>query len=351
MKLSIAPPLWIIAAAAIVAGLYFFRDTLTQFALALILYLMIDGFARWLDERIPFMPRILALPIAVVFIIGFVTLVASVVAVNVSSLAGNLNGYEARLNQIVAQAYSSFGAGPAPTVSQLIAEVDPQRLIGEIGAGIQGVAADLVFILIYVAFMFAAAAMMSRKITAIFPDKADRAHALDVMSSIRTSIDRYFYVQTAVSFIICALTYATLVAIGLENAVFWTFLIFFLNYIPTIGSLVAVALPTAFAMVQFPDLARVAAVGFGVGIWQFVIGNFVQPRMTGDSLNLSAAVMLLALGMWSAIWGIAGAFLAAPLTVMLMIVLAQFPATRWIAILISADARPAIIARQDANET
>jgi predicted PurR-regulated permease PerM len=62
--------------------------------------------------------------------------------------------------------------------------------------------------------------------------------------------------------------------------------------------------------------------------------------MTGDSLNLSAVVVLLALAIWGAIWGIAGAFLAAPLTVMLMIVLAQFPSTRWIAILLSADGKP-----------
>ena len=79
---------------------------------------------------------------------------------------------------------------------------------------------------------------------------------------------------------------------------------------------------------------------FGVSIWQFLIGNFIQPRMTSDSLNLSAVVMLLALSVWSAIWGLTGAFLAAPLTVMLMIVLAQFHDTRWIAILLSADGKP-----------
>jgi predicted PurR-regulated permease PerM len=78
----------------------------------------------------------------------------------------------------------------------------------------------------------------------------------------------------------------------------------------------------------------------GVGVWQFVIGNFIQPRMTGDSLNLSAVVVLLALAIWGSIWGIAGAFLAAPMTVMLMIVLAQFPTTRWIAILLSEDGKP-----------
>jgi predicted PurR-regulated permease PerM len=142
------------------------------------------------------------------------------------------------------------------------------------------------------------------------------------------------------SLIITALTYATLLIIGLENALFWSFLIFFLNYIPTIGSLAAVILTTAVALVQFPTLGPVLAVFGGVSVWQFVIGNFVQPRMTGDSLNLSAVVVLLALAIWGLVWGIVGAFLAAPLTVMIMIVLAQFPTTRWIAILLSADGKP-----------
>src|SRR5262249_16178916 len=131
--------------------------------------------------------------------------------------------------------------------------------------------------------------------------------------------------------------------LGLENAVFWSFLIFFLNYIPTIGSVIAVALPTLFALLQRTDLGWVAAVAVGIGFWQFAIGNFGQPRMTGQSLNLSAVFLCLTLAVWGTVWGVTGAFLAAPLTVMLMIVCAQFPSTRWIAILLSANARPTLL--------
>lgn len=346
MSRSAAPALWIIATAAIVAGLYFFRDTLTQFALAMVLWLLIDGLARWLGERIPALPRVLALPIAIVLVLSAVGIVVWVIAQNVGVFAQYANGYEARLNQIVADAYMRLAVpGPAPTVGQLIADVDPARVIGQIGAGLQSFASDLIFILIYLGFLFSAAAMIPRKLNAIFRDKADRQHASEILVSIRASIDRYLYVQTVMSLIISSLTYVTLLLIGLQNALFWAFLIFFLNYIPTIGSIVAVVLPTAFALVQFPDLSGVAAVAIGVGFWQFVIGNFLQPRMTGDSLNLSAVVVLLALAIWGSIWGIAGAFLAAPLTVMLMIIFAQFESTRWMAILMSANARPAIVER------
>jgi predicted PurR-regulated permease PerM len=152
-------------------------------------------------------------------------------------------------------------------------------------------------------------------------------------------------VQTVLSILITALTYVTLLLIGLPNAAFWSFLIFFLNYIPTIGSIFAVILPTLASLVVWTDVTHVALVALGVGGWQFVVGNVIQPRMMGESLNLSALVVLLTLALWGSIWGIAGAFLAAPLTVMIMLVLNQFPSTRWLAILLSADGRPQRIRR------
>ncbi len=227
-----------------------------------------------------------------------------------------------------------------PTLANLIARMDPATVAGEVGSSLRNLGSDVAFILIYLAFLFPASAVMPKKFNFIFGRGETRTAARDLIHSIRQSMERYLWVQTVVSLMITALTYVTLVALGLENALFWAFLIFFLNYIPTIGSVVAVALTTLVALVQFPSPTHALAIFFGVGVWQFLIGNFIQPRMASDLLNLSAVVMLLALSIWGSIWGLAGAFLAAPLTVMLMIVLAQFQGTRWIAVLLSADGRP-----------
>ena len=78
----------------------------------------------------------------------------------------------------------------------------------------------------------------------------------------------------------------------------------------------------------------------GVSVWQFLIGNFVAPRMQANSLNLSPLVVLLSLAVWGALWGPVGMFLSAPLTVLVMIVLAQVRGARWIAVLMSADGKP-----------
>ncbi len=338
--------LWIIAVGVLGGILFFLREPLTQFALALILWLAIDGLAEAIDARFKFVPRFLSLPIALVLILGVGAVIVAVLASNISVMISHIEGYQIRLNQIAAQTHASLGlAGPAPTLGELIARVDPSRLGAELAQGLQGFASNVIFILIFLGFLFSAASLMPRKLDRIFIDPQMREGARQVFASIRTSMESYLLVQTVLSVITTALTYVSFLFVGLENALFWAFLIFFLNYIPTIGSIIAVVLPTLFALVQFPELASVAGVALSVAVWQFVIGNFIAPRMTGESLNLSAVVVLLALAIWSTIWGIAGAFLAAPLTVMLMIVLAQFPSTRWIAILLSNDGKPVRVAR------
>ncbi len=333
--------LWIIATGVIAAGIYFLREPLTQFALALILWLTIDGLAETINTRVPFMNKLAALPLAILVVLGLVTLIGFVVVTNIQAMSGQFGAYEDRLNNVITQAYLALGiAGPIPSFADLIARLDPASIASQVGAGLRNLASDIIFILIFLGFLFPAAAMMTTKLDFIFGTGPQREAAREVFHRIRVSMERYLWVQTAVSLIITGLTYATLIAVGLENALFWSFVIFFLNYIPTIGSIVAVVVVTAVALVQFSTLGPIAAVAIGAGAWQFLIGNFVQPRMTGDSLNLSAVVVLLALAIWGLVWGIAGAFLAAPLTVMLMIVLAQFPSTRWIAILLSADGKP-----------
>ncbi len=347
MDRSAKSALWVIATGVIAAGLYFFRDWLTQFALAMILWFAIDGLTRWLDDHVPKMPRWLALPIALALVLTLVAGVGVVVTQNVADIAGRIAGQGMRVNLIVADIYRALGiGGPSPTVDAMISQADPASLLSSIGAALQSIVGDAVFILIYLGFLFSAATQFPKKLDIIFRKREQRERARMVLTEIRTSMEKYLAVQTIMSLIITALTLATLLIIGLPNALFWAFLIFFLNYIPTVGSMIAVVLPTLAAAVAYPTAGPVIAVAAGVGTWQFVIGNFIQPRFTGDSLNLSAVVVLLALALWGSLWGIAGAFLAVPLTVMLMVMLAQIDDARWIAVLLSADGKPKIFQKR-----
>lgn len=331
-----------IAACALIAGLHWLREVLTPFAIAIFLWLVMDSFANAIRLLAPRLPRLATVIIAAFLVFLAAAAVAVVITNSAIDFVDRFDVYRARLDQLIAQAYGMVGASAPPTIADLLLSPDLQRFLRGVVGEVQALGADAVFVLIYVGFLFAAQASWPMKMKELFPEPDRFRGARAVMGSIRQSIERYLWVQTVISAIISLLSYVTMVALGLDNALFWTFLIFLLNYVPTIGSIVAAALPTLFAFVQYPDaeLWKPFAIFIGLSVWQFGIGNFVQPRMQGENLNLATIVVLLSLALWGVIWGIPGMFLSAPLTVILMIVLAQFPSTRWIAILLSADGKP-----------
>lgn len=353
MDSSTRAALWIIATGVIIALLYLARGILAPFALAVFLFLTIEGFARVINERVAFttrkMARIAAIILVVTGFVGFVVMMAQ----GIAQFGGeNTADYERRINELIGNAYGLFGIQDAPTLTQLLFNETGQRLLNVIASAVGGLSSDIVLILIYIAFMFLAQSAWSKKLDAIFLDGEQREQVTEVAEAARRGIETYLWTQTVISTLITVLTYLTLIALGMENALFLSLMIFVLNYIPTIGSIVAAMVPPLFAIVQ-PDvpawvpgpaaqegLIFAALVFAGVSFWQFAIGNFLQPRIMGDSLNLSALVVLLALAIWGAIWGIPGMFLSAPLTVLMMVLFAQSNSTRWVAILLSANGDP-----------
>lgn len=331
-----------IAACALIAGLHWLRDVLTPFAIAVFLWLVMDSFANAIKSFAPRLPRAATLAAASLIVLLAAAAVAVVITNSAIDFVDRFDVYRARLDELIARAYALFGNTAPPTIAELLLSPDLQRFLRGVVGEVQALGADAVFVLIYVGFLFAAQSSWPKKMKELFREPDRFRNARSIMGSIRESIERYLWVQTVISAIISFLSYVTMAALGLDNALFWAFLIFLLNYVPTIGSIVAAALPTLFAFVQYPDaeLWKPFAIFAGLSVWQFGIGNFVQPRMQGESLNLATIVVLLSLALWGVIWGIPGMFLSSPLTVILMIVLAQFSATRWIAVLLSADGKP-----------
>ena len=343
---------WIIATGVILAILYLGRDILATFAMAVFLFLIIEGFATAIDNLSKTINLRIARLIAVLLVtggfVGFIALMAN----GVGEFGRHAEDYEAKINHLISDAYSVFGMSDSPTLTQLLFNERGEQLFATIANSVSGLSGDLMLILIYVAFLFSAQAGWTHKLDNIFPVPERRDQVRTIGNDARVGIERYLWVQTLISALITLLSYASLLALGVQTALFLSALIFVLNYIPTVGSIAAALVPPLFALVQpgvpgwvpgdAPQDSYVySAIVFGiVSFWQFSIGNFIQPRMMGDSLNLSALVVLLALAIWGVLWGIPGMFLSAPLTVLMMILFAQSDSTRWIAILLSADGNP-----------
>jgi len=133
------------------------------------------------------------------------------------------------------------------------------------------------------------------------------------------------------------LSFTFLFTVGVDFAAVWGLLIFLLNFIPTVGSIVATIFPALIALAQSDGYTLFVLVLLGIGALQICIGNILEPRLMGSSFNLSPVVILLNLALWNAIWGIPGMFLCVPFLIIVAIVLSHFPQTRPVAIMLSSD--------------
>lgn len=322
------------------AALYWMRGILTPLALAMFLAIMIDSFARRLEQRWPMLPDSLSFLAAIVLSILIFVVTALVVADNASDFADKLKAYAPLLDERIAHLAAIAGLQAPPSLDQMIRNLHPIQFLGQVATSLKDLLADLFFVMIYLGFIIAARRGFKRKIVALFPNNQQRAEAISIFNRIRFGVERYLWVQTVTGLMIAVASWISMKVVGLDNALFWAFLIFLASYIPVIGGIVGVAFPAAFALVQFESPWWALGLLAALQTIQFLVGNVITPRMQGNSLNIDPVVVLLALALWGALWGVAGMFLSTPLAVMAMIILAEFEGSRWIAILMSENGDP-----------
>jgi AI-2 transport protein TqsA len=165
-------------------------------------------------------------------------------------------------------------------------------------------------------------------------DRNGESEALRATHAIAGGIRRYLWARTLLGLLTGVLYALWLWAFGVDLLFVWFLLAFLLNYIPTVGSLVAGGLAAGYAFLT-KDLGTAAIVGGGILAIEQVIGNYVDPRVQGRQVAISPLVLLIALLLWSWIWGLAGAFLAVPMTITIMIVTANVGPLRPVALLLS----------------
>ena len=280
-------------------------------------------------------PKLLAVILSFVLIFGVGSALASIVANNAFHVAAAAPKYQARLQQLQTQVFSQFGLEEPPEMLGLVRSLDLKGFFTDLARSVADVLESTVLVLIYALFMLVELRSLPAKLTALFPDRVRRQRVVLVMQRIDRDIHTYLGVKTAVSLTTALLAYILMRIVGLDFSEFWALLIFILHFIPTIGVILATILPTLLAAVQFDHIGPCLAVGIGITAIAMLMGNIVEPNIMGETLNLSPLTVIIALILWGTVWGIVGAFLCVPLTVILVIVLSNFRATRWVSILLS----------------
>jgi len=328
------------------AVLYLLADILTPLALALFLAVMIDGFARVLEARVPVVSRRYAMPLAIVLSVAMFGGAAFFIADNAASFGSQLVAYTPKLNDLIARVAGLLGMEAPPSLTQLVRQLNPASYLGQIARGLQDFLSTAAFVLVYLGFILASRRGWERKVIHLFATRDERQDATAGFLRIRNGIEQYLWVQTVTGLMIAVASWIAMAAVGLDNALFWAILIFFASYIPVVGGIVAVAAPPVFAILQFGTLWQAIALFIVLQAITTFVGNVILPRMQGQSLNIDPIVLLLALAFWSVVWGLTGAFLSTPLTTVMMVILAQFPGSRWIAVILSENGDPGELTRQ-----
>ena len=157
----------------------------------------------------------------------------------------------------------------------------------------------------------------------------------EIVRNINHQITQYFIVKTLISLGTGGLTGIACAILGIKFAALWGFLAFLLNYIPYIGSFVAIVLPIILSVLQFPHSYKPFVTGGVLFAIQLFMGNYLDPEMMGNKFNLSPIVIIFSLFFWGYVWGIVGTFLAVPITAMIKIFMQNIEPLQPIAVLMS----------------
>ena len=314
------------------------QNLIMPFILALFIWLLIKEIKmvmnkiKFIREKIPSWVKSVIASCFMFLVLGFIT---ELLVYNIKDLSHSSASYSANLDKMANTLNDTFNINLRSMLGDYATELDFASILSIVVNSLTEILGNAFLITLYVLFLLIEESVFSAKLKAMFPN-ADRYAKVDgIVRKIEGAVTDYIGLKTLVSLITGTLSYFVLLGIGIDSPMFWAFLIFLLNFIPTIGSLIATIFPAIYIVLQYGELTPFLLVLSLVGAVQIIIGNILEPRIMGNALNISSLVTILSLSFWGWLWGITGMILSVPITVMIVIVFAQFPGTRPIAILLS----------------
>ncbi len=278
-------------------------------------------------------------PAAIGLLAGVTTAVLVALALAVYSsllgLADELPNIQARSAELIRGATEWAKRLPyiGPAVGQAdLPEGQLARQVGSVtlqvvnragGVLVEAAAAGL-----YLLFLLLESARFPDRVRAAYP-REQAEHILDVFGRINSAIISYLKAKVKSGLVLAVPVGLILALLDVKFSLLWAVLTFLCNFIPYIGTVVAYALPVAFAFLLTPDpLWKPVTAAVLLAVWHTVSASVIEPMILGRAVGLSPLVILAALSVWGLLWGLPGMFLAVPLTVVLQIVFENIEATR-----------------------
>lgn len=322
------------AAVIVLAGLKAAQSLIIPFLLALFLAIICTPITKWLTgRRIPVGVAVLIVVIAVLAVFtGF----GAIVGGSVDEFAAFATQYQARFDGLVESMSTWLEAQDVDAEAlDVLNMLQPGKLMNMLGGVLRNLAAVLsnfFLIVLTMIFMLLEAATLPIKVRAAM---GDRTFNVDNLAKIVTQIQHYLGIKTVTSLATGVLVGIWTAVIGLDFAVLWGLLAFLLNYIPSIGSIVAAVPAVLLGLVQ-GGVGYALLVALGYVVFNVSIGNFIEPYLLGKTLGLSTLVVFLSLVFWGWMWGSIGMLLSVPLTMIIKILFENTDDLRWVSVMLDS---------------
>jgi predicted PurR-regulated permease PerM len=323
----------VLSAAAYQASTVFAPVVLALFVIAIV----------WPLQRrlVSWLPALLALAVTIFVTVAVCVAFASLAAWGFSrvgrSLIGDAGRYQALYEGMIA-----WLDGHGISIADIWYEQFNVRWLLRAGQQITGrVNTTLAFwliALVYVLLGLLEVEAMRRRVEALDNREAARA-LLNGAAATAAKCRRYMLVRTQMSTLTGLFVGIFAWIAGLQFAVEWGVIAFALNYIPFIGPFVATLFPTLVAITQFQSWQAVLLVFACLNIIQFMIGSYIEPRVSGHILSISPPVVLFSILFWTFLWGLFGTFIGVPIAIAFLTFCEQYPSTRWLAELLGGPPR------------
>lgn len=286
------------------------QSVILPLVLAWLLYFIFAPVVRMLTRRK--IPTPLSTAFVLALFIGVCFAGAMFINGRIMNFIAAYPRYQVRFDELLQTLVQTFDVPRS-----VFGQVDLGSIVGRYVLSLSGFfvsfVSNLVLVAIFLVFLLLGSPYFGVKIRLSFSERNARK-VLHVMNSIALQIGRYLTLQTLISLATGFLVWFALDRIGVDFPVTWGALAFVLNFIPTIGSVIASIPPILLALVQFqPDFGPVVVTAIALLVIQQTMGNIVAPKVMGDQLNLSPVVIMASLLFWGWLWGPTGAILSVPI--------------------------------------
>lgn len=320
----------------VIAGLKAASAIVIPILMAIFLAIIVSAPLNWLLKKD--FPLWAAMTLILIFLTTAFFSIGSLIGASTDQLIEALPRYELQMRALIDNATTWIsGSGitlPPGGVEDLINPAAAANFVGILVGGFGGLLANSMLIVFTVLFLMVESTTVTGKLRSIL-NNPDRT--LNDLSAFMKAVKHYLVIKAIMSLITGIAISIYLLILDVDFAILWGAIAFFMNFVPYIGSIIA-AVPAIVLSLIDAGPATALAVGMGFLIANLVVGNLLEPRYMGKGLGLSTLVVFISLLFWGWVFGPVGMFLSTPLTMLVKIALENDPRSRWISILLSAQA-------------